>query len=55
MPRKITEACVACGLCAANCPVACISEGDIYKIDPAQCIDCGVCEADCPAGAIVEE
>ena len=30
MPRKITDACIACGTCSANCPVECIAEGDIY-------------------------
>lgn len=55
MPRKITDACVACGTCAGECPVGCISEGDIYVIDASQCIDCGACEAACPVGAIVEE
>ena len=33
MPRKITDACIACGTCQANCPVDCIKEGDIYSID----------------------
>ena len=55
MPRRITEACVACGTCQANCPVGCISEGEIYSIDSSSCIDCGVCEAACPASAIEEE
>jgi NAD-dependent dihydropyrimidine dehydrogenase PreA subunit len=55
MPRKITDACVACGSCAAECPVECIHEGDIYCIDASQCVDCGACEATCPMGAIVEE
>ena len=55
MPRKITDACVACGACAAECPVECIHEGDIYAIDADQCVDCGACEAACPMGAIVEE
>lgn len=55
MPRKITDSCVACGACAAECPVGCISEGDIYVIDADACVDCGACEAGCPAGAIVEE
>ena len=55
MPRKITDACIACGTCAGECPVNCISEGDIYSIDPDQCIDCGVCEGNCPVEAIVEE
>jgi NAD-dependent dihydropyrimidine dehydrogenase PreA subunit len=55
MPRKITDACLACGSCAANCPVEAIKEGDIYVIDADACIDCGACEASCPVGAIVEE
>ena len=55
MPRNITDSCVACGACAAECPVGCISEGDIYVIDADACVDCGACEAGCPAGAIVEE
>ncbi len=54
MPRKITDACIACGSCAANCPVACIAEGEIYVIDPDQCIDCGACQDGCPVGAIEE-
>ena len=55
MPRKITDACIACGTCSANCPVEFIAEGDIYVIDADQCIDCGVCEENCPVSAIVEE
>ena len=55
MPRKITDACVACGACAAECTVECIHEGDIYSIDASQCVDCGACESACPMGAIVEE
>ena len=55
MPRKITDSCVACGACAAECPVGCISDGDIYVIDADACVDCGAWEAGCPAGAIVEE
>lgn len=57
MPRRITDACVACGTCAGECPIGCISqgEGDIYVIDASQCVDCGACQAACPMGAIVEE
>ncbi|MCM1259433.1 MAG: 4Fe-4S binding protein [Anaeroplasma bactoclasticum] len=55
MPRKITDACIACGTCASSCPVECIAEGDIYVIDPDQCIDCGACQENCPVEAIVEE
>ncbi|HOP57603.1 MAG TPA: 4Fe-4S binding protein [Bacillota bacterium] len=55
MPRRITDACIACGSCKENCPVDCIEAGDIYVIDPEQCIDCGVCESNCPVEAIVAE
>ena len=42
MAYKITEDCIACGACAADCPVEAISEGDgIYVIDADTCIDCG--------------
>lgn len=55
MPRKITDACIACGTCQSNCPVDCISEGDIYVIDASACIDCGVCQENCPVDCIEEE
>lgn len=54
MPRWIDETCIACGSCQAECPVDCISEGDIYVIDEDICIDCGACEEVCPVGAIHE-
>jgi len=37
---KITEDCVACGVCLPECPVSAISEGDIYVIDPKVCVEC---------------
>ena len=53
MAYKITDACIACGVCAGECPVSAISEGDgKYVIDEAACLDCGACEAACPTGAI---
>ena len=52
MAYKITDKCTACGACQDECPVACISEGEIYKIDPEECIDCGACAAVCPVDAI---
>ena len=55
MPRKITEKCVACGACKEVCPVECISEGDIYVIDPDTCVGCGSCAGACPNDAIVED
>lgn len=55
MAYKITDACVKCGACAAQCPVEAISEGDDkYEIGDA-CIECGSCAAQCPVEAIVEE
>ena len=55
MAYKITEDCISCGACAADCPVEAISEGDIYKIDPETCISCGACADSCPVGAPSEE
>jgi NADH-quinone oxidoreductase subunit I len=57
------ERCVACFLCAAACPVSCISmEGAEredgrrwarwFRINFARCIYCGFCEEACPTLAI---
>ncbi len=55
MPRKITDECLACGACEAECPEGAISEGDpIYVIDPEKCTDCGTCQEVCPNDAIIE-
>ena len=52
MPFKISDECIACGACAAGCPVDAISEGDgVFVIDPDKCIDCGACADACPVGA----
>lgn len=51
MAYKIKDTCIACGVCAAECPVNAITEGDIFVIDPNTCIDCGVCASVCPVGA----
>ena len=55
MARLITDACVSCGNCEAECPVSAISAGDDkYVVDADTCIDCGACEAVCPNDAITE-
>jgi len=56
MAYRITDACLSCGACAAQCPVEAISEGDTqYVINPDLCLDCGSCAAQCPAEAIVAD
>lgn len=55
MAFKISDACISCGACASECPVSCISEGDIYVIDASACIDCGNCANVCPVGAPAQE
>lgn len=56
MAYVITDTCVSCGACEAECPVNAISQGDgKYEIDAATCIDCGSCAGSCPTGAIEQE
>lgn len=56
MAYKISDACVMCGACAAQCPVEAISEGDAqYVIDAEVCVECGACAAQCPVEAISED
>nr|WP_321984064.1 NADH-quinone oxidoreductase subunit NuoI [uncultured Lichenicoccus sp.] len=56
------ERCVSCNLCAAVCPVDCISlqktedQGrwypEFFRINFSRCIFCGLCEEACPTYAI---
>ena len=55
MAYKITDDCVSCGACEAECPGDAISEGeDKYVIDAEKCTDCGSCAEVCPNDAIVQ-
>ncbi len=52
MAYKISDECIFCGACEAECPVGAISSGDgKFVIDPELCIDCGACASICPVGA----
>jgi ferredoxin len=67
MATKITEVCINCGVCEAECPNEAIHEGpELFEIDPARCTECvgfhaqeqcaAVCPVDCcvPDPQIVE-
>jgi ferredoxin len=55
MPHVISDECIMCGSCEAECPMEAISQGDTqFCIDPDVCIDCGACTAVCPVDAISE-
>lgn len=62
MAYKITEECISCGVCEAECKNNAISEGDdIYIIDPNKCTECvgnhesPRCADICPIGACVPD
>ncbi len=48
MAPKPTKACIKCGVCAAECPVQAIDQGNPKKVDQKACISCMRCVAVCP-------
>lgn len=53
MAYVISDECLSCGACAAQCPAEAISMGEFhYEINPDACLECGSCAAQCPAEAI---
>jgi len=55
MAHVISEECINCGSCEAECPVDAISQGDErFVIDHETCTDCGNCVEVCPVDAISE-
>ena len=55
MAYCISDDCISCGACEAECPTNAISEGDgKYVISEGDCISCGACAGTCPVGAIAE-
>ena len=56
MAYKISDDCISCGACAAQCPVEAISECDgKYVIDADTWVSCGACAGVCPVCAPAEE
>jgi ferredoxin len=58
MAYKITDECIACGACQAECPNSAISDGDTTSvIDPNKCTECvgsfpaSQCSSVCPVDA----
>jgi ferredoxin len=62
MATIITEECINCGVCEAECPNQAISEGaQVFQIDPALCTECvgfhelEQCAAVCPVDCCVPD
>lgn len=60
MALRITDECIACGVCEPECPNNAISEGEeVFVIDPDLCRECEGdydsprCQEVCPVDCIV--
>jgi heterodisulfide reductase subunit A-like polyferredoxin len=47
-----SERCIACGICADQCPEAAIVVDKTARVDPLRCAGCGRCIGQCPQGAL---
>jgi len=61
MALKITDECISCGACNAECPVSAIIDGSEHtEIDASKCVECvghfdePQCISTCPVDAIVK-
>ena len=54
MAYVITDECLSCGSCAAQCPAEAIPpvEENEWKLEEEKCIGCGACVDVCPVDAI---
>lgn len=52
MAYKISDDCIGCGACVAECPVGCITLQDgKCVINADECLECGACAGACPVDA----
>lgn len=52
MSIRVTDACIGCGVCVAQCPFGAIEMKDDKAIITEKCTLCGSCESACPVQAI---